>query len=85
MPIIRTFAPFVAGVANMRYSSFASFDVFGAIGWVISMTVLGELLGRIPLVLRVIFVSLLPVAFHAVKGMLERKPAGPKPALQPGD
>jgi membrane-associated protein len=82
VPVIRTFAPFVAGVANMRYRSFASFDVFGATGWVISMTVLGYLLGKIPLVQRnfekfvllVVFVSLLPVIMQLVKGMLERKP-----------
>src|SRR5579863_10779918 len=88
VPIIRTFAPFVAGVANMRYRSFLSFDVFGAVGWVVSMTVLGSLLGRIPLVQRnfekfvllVIFVSLLPVIMQAVQGLRQRKPA-----LQPGD
>ena len=88
VPVIRTFAPFVAGVANMRYRSFVSFDVFGAVGWVVSMTVLGSLLGRIPLVQRnfekfvllIIFVSLLPVILQAVQGMRQRKPA-----LQPGD
>lgn len=88
VPIIRTFAPFVAGVANMRYRNFLTFDVFGATGWVISMTVLGSLLGRIPFVQRnfekfvllVVFVSLLPVMFHAVQGLRNRKPA-----LQPGD
>jgi len=88
VPVIRTFAPFVAGVANMRYRDFIVFDVFGATGWVISMTVLGSLLGRIPVVQRnfekfvllVIFVSLLPVIMHAVQGMRNRKPA-----LQPGD
>src|SRR5271154_1434555 len=75
VPIIRTFAPFVAGVANMRYRSFISFDVFGAIGWVISMTLLGSLLGRIPLVQRnfekfvllVIFVAVLPMLWQAGK------------------
>jgi membrane-associated protein len=88
VPVIRTFAPFVAGVANMRYRNFIAFDIFGAIGWVISMTVLGSLLGRIPVVqhnfekfvLLVIFISLLPVIVHAVQGMRARKPA-----LQPGD
>ena len=88
VPVIRTFAPFVAGVANMRYRSFISFDVFGAVGWVVSMTVLGGLLGRIPmvqhnfekLVLLVIFVSILPMLLQVAKGMLQRKPA-----LQPGD
>src|ERR1700733_4056228 len=81
VPVIRTFAPFVAGVANMRYRSFVSFDVFGAAGWVVSMTVLGSLLGRIPLVQRnfekfvllIIFVSLLPVILQVVKSMRERK------------
>src|SRR5271155_6086927 len=52
VPVIRTFAPFVAGVANMRFRSFFSFDVFGATGWVISMTVLGYLLGQVSLVRR---------------------------------
>src|SRR5271169_6800544 len=41
VPIIRTFAPFVAGVANMRYARFLSFDIFGGVGWVFSMTILG--------------------------------------------
>ena len=88
VPVIRTFAPFVAGVGNMRYRSFVSFDVFGATGWVISMTVLGGLLGKIPLVQRnfekfvlmVIVVSLLPMILQAIKGLSQRKPA-----LQPGD
>ena len=88
VPIIRTFAPFVAGVANMRYRNFLTFDIFGATGWVISMTVLGSLLGRIPFVqhnfekfvVLVVFVSLLPVMLHAVQGLRTRKPA-----LLPGD
>jgi membrane-associated protein len=79
VPIIRTFAPFVAGVANMRYLRFLSFDIFGGIGWVFSMTILGYVLGGIPIVRRhfekfvllIIFVSLLPVLIHAVKA---RKP-----------
>src|ERR1700680_1678948 len=87
VPIIRTFAPFIAGVANMRYLRFLSFDVFGAIGWVSSMTVLGYLLGEIPLVRRhfekfvllVIFLSLLPLFIHALRAKFERKPQ-----LQPG-
>ena len=48
VPIIRTFAPFVAGVGKMQYSRFLSFDIFGAIGWVFSMTILGYGLGGIP-------------------------------------
>jgi membrane-associated protein len=81
VPIIRTFAPFVAGVGKMQYSRFLSFDVFGAIGWVFSMTILGYFLGEVPLVRRnfekfvllIIFVSLLPVITHAVRAGLQRK------------
>jgi membrane-associated protein len=88
VPVIRTFAPFVAGVANMRYRSFISFDVFGATGWVVSMTVLGYLLGQVSLVRRnfekfvllIVFVSLLPVILQAARGILQRKPS-----LQVGD
>src|SRR5271163_2998374 len=83
VPVIRTFAPFVAGVGNMRYRRFISFDVFGAAGWVVSMTVLGYLLGQIPLlqrnfekfVLLVVLISVLPMLLQAVKGLSQRKPA----------
>jgi len=78
VPIIRTFAPFVAGVANMRYTRFLSFDIFGGIGWVCSMTILGYLLGEVAIVRRnfekfvllVIFVSLLPVMIHVLRSKL---------------
>jgi membrane-associated protein len=87
VPIIRTFAPFVAGVAKMRYSRFLSFDIFGGIGWVCSMTVLGYFLGAVPIVRRnfekfvllIIFISLLPIISHAVRARFPRKselPAG---------
>src|SRR5271163_1645749 len=87
VPIIRTFAPFVAGVAKMRYTRFLSFDIFGGIGWVLSMTTLGYLLGEVPIVRRnfekfvllVIFVSVLPVISHAVRSRFQQR----KPALQP--
>jgi membrane-associated protein len=88
VPIIRTFAPFVAGVGDMRFQRFLAFDIFGATGWVVSMTVLGSLLGSIPLVQRnfekfvllVIFISVLPMLWQVVRGMLRRKPG-----LQAGD
>jgi membrane-associated protein len=75
VPIIRTFAPFVAGVANMPYGRFLRFDIFGGVGWVCSMTVLGYWLGGIPLVRRhfekfvvlVVFVSVLPILVQLVK------------------
>src|ERR1700723_107613 len=82
VPIIRTFAPFVAGVGKMQYSRFLSFDIFGAIGWVFSMTILGYGLGGIGLVRRnfekfvllVIFVSVLPMITHAIRTSLRTEP-----------
>ena len=83
VPIIRTFAPFVAGVARMNYPRFLSFDVFGALGWVVSMTILGYFLGEVTLVRRnyekfvllIIFVSVLPVLAHALRARFQQKPA----------
>ena len=69
MPIIRTFAPVVAGVADMRYRDFISYNIFGGILWVWSMLLTGYVLGRyIPgvdkhiekVILVVIFLSILP-------------------------
>jgi membrane-associated protein len=69
VPIIRTFAPVVAGIGQMTYARFFSFNVWGGIGWVFSMCLLGYFLGRtFPGVLKhveavivvVIAVSLLP-------------------------
>ncbi|HEY3454072.1 MAG TPA: VTT domain-containing protein [Bryobacteraceae bacterium] len=75
LPIIRTFAAFVAGIGKMRYSRFLMFNVVGATGWVTSMITLGYLLGNIPVVRRnfqtfviaIIVVSLLPAVSQALK------------------
>lgn len=75
VPIIRTFAPFVAGVANMNYGRFLSFNVFGGIGWVVSMTTLGYLLGDNEIVRKhfekviigIILISVLPIVFEYLK------------------
>ncbi|MGH9675010.1 MAG: VTT domain-containing protein [Bryobacteraceae bacterium] len=69
VPIIRTFAPFVAGVAGMGYPRFLAFNIVGGIGWVFSMTMLGYALGNVPLVrahfekavLLIVVISVLPV------------------------
>jgi len=83
VPIIRTFAAFVAGVAEMPYLRFLPFSVCGAAGWVVFMTTLGYTLGRVALVrqyfdkvvLLIIVLSLLP-AFSEVLKARRRAPTG---------
>lgn len=80
IPIIRTFAPFVAGVAEMSYPRFLTFSVIGVICWVFCITMLGHTLGTIPLVrqhfdkviLLIILLSLLPILLEFLKA--RRKP-----------
>ena len=72
VPIVRTFAPFMAGVGKMRYARFLSFNVFGGLGWVLSMTLAGYNLGGVPVIRRnfekvvlgIVFVSVLPLVLH---------------------
>jgi membrane-associated protein len=68
MPIIRTFAPFVAGIGKMEYSRFTIFNLIGSITWVLVCLTAGYLFGNIPVVenyftfviLGIIFMSLIP-------------------------
>jgi membrane-associated protein len=84
MPIVRTFAPVVAGAANMTYRRFAAYNVAGGIAWVLSMTLTGYFLGRaVPdieknihvVVAVVIFLSLLP----GLIAYLRERRASPQP------
>jgi membrane-associated protein len=50
VPVVRTFAPFVAGVSDMTHSRFQLFNVTGALGWVVTLTVAGYLFGNAPFV-----------------------------------
>lgn len=75
VPIIRTFAPFMAGVGEMRYTRFLSFNVFGGLGWVLTATLAGYYLGEIPViranfekvVIGIVVVSVLPVIVQILK------------------
>ena len=75
MPIVRTFAPVVAGMGRMDYPRFVFFNVFGGIGWVVSMTLAGYFLGQVAFVQRhfeavilaIIFLSILPGILAAAK------------------
>jgi len=73
VPIVRTFAPTVAGVGRMSYAKFLSYNVVGGVAWVASMTLIGYFLGRsvpniekhLHLVLAVVIViSFLPIAYE---------------------
>jgi len=75
VPIVRTFAPFMAGVGRMKYSRFLSFNIVGGIGWVLSMTLAGYNLGGVPVIRRnfekvvigIVLVSVLPMIIHYLR------------------
>ena len=84
VPIVRTFAPFVAGIGTMTYRTFASYCIGGAVLWVASMSLAGYLFGNIPwvkqrfelVVIGIVLLSVLPPLWQFVRGKLR----GPAPA-----
>ncbi|MEY2664730.1 MAG: hypothetical protein RIT04_538 [Candidatus Parcubacteria bacterium] len=79
MPIVRTFAPIVAGAAGMRYKSFLSYNVIGGFVWSFGMTLLGYFFGKsipnateyvTPIVIAIIVVSFLPAIYHLIKSRI---------------
>lgn len=83
VPIIRTFAPFVAGVGTMPYRKFISINAIGGILWVTIALFAGYFFGNIPLVknnfsivvLGIVVISLLPLVFTFIKNKMEAKNA----------
>jgi membrane-associated protein len=83
VPIIRTFAPFVAGIGKMQYRRFALFNVTGAIAWVVGFVALGYSFGNLPFVkkqfqyviLGIIVLSVLPMAVEIVRDRMKKRPA----------
>jgi len=82
MPILRTFAPTVAGVAQMKYTNFFRYNAFGAVFWISSMTLIGYLLGNtIPdinkhiekVIAIVVFLSILPGIIKYAKHKFGKK------------
>jgi membrane-associated protein len=81
VPIVRTFAPFVAGIGSMKYSKYITYCVIGAILWVSSITLAGYFLGSNPwvqknfekVVFGIILVSVLPVIFQIIKHKFAKK------------
>jgi membrane-associated protein len=82
VPIVRTFAAFIAGVGRMPYLKFLPFSVCGGIGWIFMMTMLGYTLGNLPfirhyfdkVILLIVFLSLLPTIIEVIKA--RRAPRG---------
>ena len=90
MPIVRTFAPMVAGVAEMGYRKFATYNIVGGILWVASMTLGGYYLGRVVpnieqnihyVIAIVIFLSLLPPGIAWLRAQMQKRrmPQAPPP------
>jgi membrane-associated protein len=81
VPIIRTFAPFVAGVGAMRYGRFIVYNVTGGIAWVVFFTLIGYFFGKIPavknnfgyVILVIVVTSAIPVVAELVRGRLRSR------------
>ncbi len=79
VPIVRTFAPFVAGMGKMSYSYFISYNIFGGIVWVVLFSLLGFFFGNIPFVrknfevviIAIILISVVPAVWEALKARRE--------------
>lgn len=85
IPIIRTFAPFVAGIGKMKYRNFAIFNVMGALAWVLGFVFAGYMFGNLPFVKRnfqyvilaIIVLSVMPPVFEWLRS---RKASATTPA-----
>ncbi len=81
VPIVRTFAPFTAGVANMRYSTFLKFNVIGGVSWVLGLTLTGYFFGNLDFVRKnfetvifgIIGLSLLPMFIAILKEKITKR------------
>ncbi len=85
VPIVRTFAPFVAGIAEMKYTKFLVFDLFGGALWICSMTLAGYFLADNLVVgpwikanidkvaILIVLISVLPIIFEVIKARKNKK------------
>jgi membrane-associated protein len=81
VPIVRTFAPFVAGMGRMSYKYFISYNIIGGIVWVTAFLFLGYFVGNIPwiqknislLVIVIVFISILPAIIEVIREKMKKK------------
>ena len=82
MPIVRTFAPILAGVGGMRYYLFLSYNLIGGVLWAAGLTLVGYYLGNtipdidrylLPIIALIIFLSILPSSIHIMKNKENRE------------
>lgn len=81
VPIVRTLAPFVAGIGKMKYGVFLAYNIIGALIWVIGVTMLGYWLGGVDIIERnfekvillIVLVSVLPIIFELFKAKFKQK------------
>lgn len=81
VPIVRTLAPFVAGIGRMNYITFLTYNVLGGFIWVFGITLCGYFLGNIPIikdnfskvVLLIIFISIVPIIFSVIKDKMNKQ------------
>lgn len=82
IPLVRTFAPILAGVGKMDYRQFLAYNLVGGALWAVGLTLLGYYLGRVipdidkyllPIIAGIIIVSVLPAVYHALKEQSSRQ------------
>jgi membrane-associated protein len=81
VPIVRTFAPFVAGIAEMNYSKFLRFNLIGGVSWVLGLTLLGYFFGGLPFVkdnfelviFGIIGISILPMIIEIIRAKMKKR------------
>lgn len=81
VPIVRTLAPFVAGIGKMKYGVFLAYNIIGALIWVVGVTMLGYWLGGVDIIERnfekvillIVLVSVLPIIFEIFKAKFKQK------------
>lgn len=82
VPIVRTFAPFVAGVGTMNYGRFIGYNLFGGLLWTVIFTFAGYFFGNIPfvkenfefVVVAIILISIVPMVIEYLRGRKEQSP-----------